>query len=122
MNIVKEIDVKSCTNYFFDDMINIKGVDSNKVKIDKKSYKNIFIFYVGYMRIKDLIYVKIYIVNPLYLIVNNINGCNEGSDGNKYLTLVSTYESKNTLKEYEKLWNKIRDLITSMTHKQLGQL
>ena len=50
-------------------MINIKNLDPNRVKIDKNSYKNIFIFYIGYMRIKDLIYVKIYSVNPLYLSV-----------------------------------------------------
>ena len=74
------------------------------------------------MGIKDLIYVKINNANPLYLTVNNINGYNEGREGKKYLTLVSTYESKNTLNEYEKLWNKIRDLIRSMTNKQLGQL
>ena len=74
------------------------------------------------MGIKDLIYVKINNANPLYLTVNNINGYNEGREGNKYLTLVSTYESKNTLNEYEKLWNKMRDLIRSMTNKQLGQL
>ena len=75
-------------------MINIKNLDPSKVKIDKISYKNIFIFYIGYLGIKDLIYVKVNNANPLYLTVNNINGYNEGSDGNKYLTLVSTYEAK----------------------------
>ena len=36
-------------DYFVDDMINIKTLDLNKIKIDKKSYKNIFIFYIGYV-------------------------------------------------------------------------
>ena len=34
-------------------------------------------------------------VNPLYLIVNKINGYMEESSGNKYFTLVPTDESQN---------------------------
>ena len=40
----------------------------------------------------------------------------EYSNGNKYLTLVSADESKVTLKKYEELLNKIRDLIRSITN------
>ena len=36
-------------NYFFDDMININNLDPNNEKLDKKSYKNILIYYIGYM-------------------------------------------------------------------------
>ena len=38
--------------------------------------------------IKDLKYVKINSVNPLYLIFNKENGYFEEINGNKYLTLV----------------------------------
>ena len=38
--------------YFFNDMINIKNFDPNNIKIDKKPYKNIHIFYTGYVMIK----------------------------------------------------------------------
>ena len=34
MNSVKQIDIKICTYCFFDDMINIKNIDPNKIKID----------------------------------------------------------------------------------------
>ena len=37
------------------------------------------------------------------------------SNGNKYLTLVSADESKDTLKKYEKLWSKMKDLIKLIT-------
>ena len=40
-NKFKGIDTKNHTCYFLDDMINIKNIDSNKIKIDKNSYKNI---------------------------------------------------------------------------------
>ena len=33
-NKFKDIDIKSCTWFFFDDMINIKSIDPNKIKID----------------------------------------------------------------------------------------
>ena len=90
------------------------------IKIDEKSDKNILIYYIGYVTIKE--YIKIYSVNPLYLIfryVNGylifryVNGYFEEINGNKYLTLVPTNESKE--KKYEELRIKIRDLIRSIT-------
>ena len=51
-NKVKDIDIKNRTYYFFDDRINIKSFDLNNIKIDEKSYKNIFIYYNGNVTIK----------------------------------------------------------------------
>ena len=67
------------------------------------------------MTIKDSRYIKINSVNPLYLIFSKVNGYFEEINGNKYLTLVPTNESKEKIKKYEELWSKIRDLIRSMT-------
>ena len=78
-------------------------------------YKNILIYYIRYVTIKDLKYVKINSANPLYLIFSKVNGYFEEINGNKYLTLVPTNESKEKIKKYEELWNKIRDLIRSRT-------
>ena len=33
---VKGIDIKNCTYYFFNDMINVKSFDANNIKIDEK--------------------------------------------------------------------------------------
>ena len=73
-NNVKDINIKNHTYYFFDDIINIKDFDPNNIKIDEKSYKNILIYYVVYVSIKDSKYVKINSVNPLYLTLNKMNG------------------------------------------------
>ena len=54
-------------------------------------------------------------VNHLCVIINKTNRCIEESNGNKYLTLVSTDERRETVEKYEELWNKIRDLIRSIT-------
>ena len=71
---VKDISIKSHTYYFFDNIINRKNFDPNNIKIDEKSYKKILIHYIGYVTIKYLKYVKINSVNPLYLIINKVNG------------------------------------------------
>ena len=74
INKVKGIDIKNHTYYFFNDIINIKNSDPNNIKIDESSYKNILIYYIGYVTIKDLRYVKINSVNPFYLIFSKVNG------------------------------------------------
>ena len=38
-------------------------------------------------------------------------------NGNKYFTLVPTDESKDTIKKYEEIWSKIRDLIRSVINR-----
>ena len=84
MSRVREISIKNCTYYLFNDIINFKNLDPNNFKIDKKSYKNILIYYIGYVAPNSL--------KPLYLIINNTNGYIGESNGNKYLTLLPTDE------------------------------
>ena len=67
------------------------------------------------MTIKDSKSVKINSVNSLYLGINKVNGYFEEINGNKYLTLGPTNDSKEKIKKYEELWSKIRDLIRSVT-------
>ena len=68
------------------------------------------------MTIKYLKYIKINSLNFLYLITNKVNGYFEKINGNKYLTLVPTNESKRKVKKkYGELWSKIRYLIWSIT-------
>ena len=66
-------------------MINIKIFDANLLKIDKTSYKNTDIYYIGYITIKDLDYVNIHSVNPLYLMFDKVDGYIDEKNGNKYL-------------------------------------
>ena len=61
MGQVKELNIKNQTYYFFNDMINIKNFHSNLLKIDKNPYKDIGIYYIGYITIKNLVIVKIFI-------------------------------------------------------------
>ena len=99
-NKVKDMNIKSRTYDSFNDIINTENFNPNNIEIGEKSYKDVLIYYTEYVTIKE--YLKIYSVNPLYLVFRNVNGYFEESNKSKYLTLVPTNKSK------EKL---IRDLI-----------
>ena len=62
MGLVKQINIKNRTYYFYNDMINIKNFDPILSKIDRKSYKDIGIYNTRYVTIKKLMIVKIFIV------------------------------------------------------------
>ena len=112
MGLVKQIDIKNRTYYFYNDMINIKKFDSNLLKIDKKSYKDIGIYNIGYITIKKIDdYGNIYSVNPLYLTVDHASGYIEEKGVNKYLVFDSTDEKKELRKKYSDLFNEFRNKI-----------
>ena len=71
-NKVKLMNIKNPTYYFFNNIINIENFDPNNTKIHEKPYKNILIYYIGYVTIKE--YLNMYNVNRLYLIFRNLNG------------------------------------------------
>ena len=81
-------------------MINIKDFVSSLLKLDKKSFKNISIFYTGYTARKDK--YKINSVYPLYLLVHEIDGFIEEKEGNKYLNIVFTGSNSEILKNMQK--------------------
>ena len=62
--------MKNSTYYFFNDIINITNLDPDKTKIDEKLYKNILIYHIGYVMVKDLSYETTNSVKPLYLTIN----------------------------------------------------
>ena len=91
MGQVKKINIKNQTYYFFDDMINIKNFHSNLLKIDKKSYKDIDIYYIGYITIRKFGDCEnIHSVNPLYLIIHSATRHLKEKNDEKHLILDST--------------------------------
>ena len=52
MGTIKQINIKNKNYYFYNDIIDIKTFDSNMLKLDKKSYKNLDIYNNGYVTIK----------------------------------------------------------------------
>ena len=81
-----QTEIKNRTYCFYNNMINLKNFESNLLKIDKKHYKGIDIYYIGYITIKKIGDCEnIHSVNPLYLLVNYASGYIEEKNGNKYL-------------------------------------
>ena len=75
MGNIKQTIIKNRTYYFFNDMINIKRFDSSLLKVGQKLFKNIDIYYIGYITIKNIDdYEHIYSVNRLYLIIGKVDG------------------------------------------------
>ena len=86
-NKVKDIGIKNRRYYFFNDVINIENFDSNNIKIDEKSMKDIRFYNNGYVTPKESKYIKILWIKKWHGYFVEING-------NKYLTLVPTTGSK----------------------------
>ena len=107
MGIIKQINIKNRTYYFYNDITELENFDSSLFKIDKKSYKDIGIYNMGYITIKKVGDCKnIYSVNPLYLCVNHAPGYIEEKGVNKYLIfdsmeLHSIDENKELLKKIQ---------------------
>ena len=59
MGKVKKLNIKNQTYYYFNDIISINDFHSNLLRIDKKQYKDIDIYYIGYISVKKLAIVKI---------------------------------------------------------------
>ena len=54
MGKVKQINIKNRTYYFYKDQIDLKNFDAKLLKIDKKDYKEIDIYYIGYLTVKNI--------------------------------------------------------------------
>ena len=121
MGNIKEINIKSRTYYFFDDMINIKDFDPSLLKIGKNSCKNIGISYIGYITMKNSDHVKINSIILLSIIINEVDGSIAEKSGNKYLTLGSTYQNKKVFKKYTKLLDEINYHIKTISCGKSGE-
>ena len=99
MGTVKQIDIKNRTYYFYNDIIDLKSFKSN-LKIDKRSYKDIGIYNIGYITIKKIGDCEnIYSLNPLYLHMTDASEYIEEINENKYLIFDSIDENKELLKK-----------------------
>ena len=84
------------------------------LKLDKKSYKNLDIYNIGYVTIKKIGYgYDIHSVNLLYLFIDNAYGYIEEINGDKYLVFDDTSKNKELLKRYDlflrELWVKLKN-------------
>ena len=95
MGKIKQVNIKNRTYYFHNDQINLKDFDASLLKVDKKYYKEIDVYYIGYEIFKEIANCSnINSVNPLYLMLDKMIGQFEEKSGNKYLVLDDVNENK----------------------------
>ena len=51
MREIKQINIKNRTYYLYNDQVHLKDFDAKLLKIDKKDYNDIDIYYIGYVNI-----------------------------------------------------------------------
>ena len=102
-------------------MINIKDFNPSLIKIGKKSYKNIGIYYIGYISMKDSDHLKINSVNPLYLIIGKVGRYIEESSRNIYSTFAFIDKNKKVLEKYTKLWGEFKYHIQTINADKSGE-
>ena len=79
------------------------------LKVGKKIYKEIDIYYIGYVTFKEIANCNnINSVNPLYLMIPKMIGHFEEKSGNKYLVLDDVNENKEVSKKYEEVWEGVK--------------
>ena len=112
MGTIKQINIKNLTCYFYKNIIDLKNFDAKLLSVDKKSYKDIGIYNIGYVTKKKIDdYMNTNSVNPLYLGITSSNGYIEEKDANKYLIFDPTDKNKELLKKYNDAFNGNRDKI-----------
>ena len=79
-------------------MINLKDFNPQLLKLDKKSSMDISIYYIGYVT-KSSEY-NIDSVNPLDLLISELDGFIEEKEGSKYLNISLTYNNNDVLVKY----------------------
>ena len=115
MGTIKQINIKNQTCYFYNDITDLENFESNLLKIDKKSCKDISIYNIGYITIKKIDDCEnINSVNPLYVHITHASWYIKVINGNKYLIFDSTDENKELLKKYNDVFNGIRDEIKTI--------
>ena len=84
-------------------MINVLNFEAINLKLDKKTWKDNDIYFIGYVDKKPDWNVNS--INPLYLIINRLYGSISEKNGNKFLTID---KGDSTLKTYDQVFSGIK--------------
>ena len=107
--VIKQLNVKNRTCYFYNDLISLKDFDPNLLKLDKKPSMDISIYYIGYVTKKPE--YNIDSVNPLYLLISELDRFFEEKEDSKYLNIALTDNNYDVLIKYADVWRGIKDQI-----------
>ena len=123
MGTTKQINIKSRTYYFHNYIIDLKTFDSKNLKLDKKIYKDLDIFNIGYVTFKKIgDCYDVNSVNPLYLRINNASGYIKEINKDKYLIFGDTDKNKELLEIYDDVFSGIMSKSKQIAIKKLSSI
>ena len=112
MGETKEVNIKNQTYYFLDGMIDKRNFRANLLKIDKKPYKGIDIYYIGYITIKKFGNCEnTHSFNPLYLVIHSATGYFKEKNGEKYLII-------DPIEKYKEVFSGIKSEIETINSRE----
>ena len=117
--VTKQINLKNRSYYFWNDQIWLNNFAAKNLKLDKQSYEDMNIYYIGYVTKKPE--YNIDSVNPLYLIIKELEGYVEKNNDNKYLTIALTDNNNQVLVDYAKVWNRILEQIKKINNGKIKE-
>ena len=114
METTKEINIKNQTYYFYKDIINLYEFDESKIKVDKKDFNDVDIYYLGYEHKKKISECNVInSVNLLYLRMININGQFEKGKDDAWYLVIS--DKDDVYKKLVDIFESIKNKITEKT-------
>ena len=99
---LKEIDIKSCTCYYFNDITKIENFDLDNILIDEQSYENILVYNIQ----KFISYKNFNAAKSLRIRFDKTDGFVRVYDETRYLVLFRS-------EKYDFIYNRIRYLISA---------
>ena len=108
---IKSLEIKTKTNYNWDDIVYINDFDVNSLEIIKRESRiGANIYYIGYVLNPDYDYNTI---NPLYFVINRLIGYIEEIEGlsDKYLVVATSVHNKDIISVLDMLWGSIENKI-----------
>ena len=115
MGEIKQINIKNRTYYFYNDIIDLDEFDGSKIKVDKKNFNDIDIYYLGYEYKKKITECnEINSVNPLYLNTKDTKGqFVKGKSDNVWYLII--FGDADVLRKFANIWKSIRAKIEENT-------
>ena len=101
--------LKSKTYYFYNDLIKLFDFDLNMLKLDKKTFKGINIYYIEYVTKKE------------EYKINSVDGFIEEKKGNKYLNIAFTENNDEVLRKYKEVLGEIKSCTEKVNNNKSGE-
>ena len=104
---IKLLEIKTKTNYNWDDIIYINDFDANSLEIIKRESRiGANIYYIRYVLDPDYDYNT---TKPLYFVINRLIGYIEEIEGSsdKYLVVANSVRNKNIKSSLDNIWSSI---------------